>query len=487
MTLLRRSRIPLLVVAFGLLWLVGAGRTSAAKPPLGSGDFSPGVLVAWYPNSTVVTTLLFVAYIAAALGVLVGLWQAPRRVAHWGLVAFVGATALLTGPIGSADHINYAAYGRIAMGGADPYVESPIKWRDGLDPVAGAVQAPWQDTPSVYGPVATAFQSLCSALGGDNLRDTVWVWQWLIVLAWLAVRWLLLQVASTDDLRRRVDVLWTFNPLVFATLVLGAHVDLLAGAFVLAALWAMHRNPLATGVFVGAAFATKVTYGVVLLAVLWAWRSVDRSQFGERAARLAAGFALVVVPAYVIAGPHVLRQLKAAGGSFSYASPWSPVIRGLRHFMPEWGVTTIVFVLAAALMIGFAWVGYGLVHRLGLADGVTDGATREAVTLTFVLMTAYVLLAPYSLPWYDAVTWMLLPLLVPFVWDAILVVRHLFMTLAYAPGRAVGVAPSVQDWTLGFRSNVTPYVCWASLLALAAVAWHRSSARASSSEPTPHP
>ena len=86
---------------------------------------------------------------------------------------------LLTAPIGSGDHTNYAAYGRIAMGGADPYVESPIKWRDGLDPVAGAVQAPWQDTPSVYGPVATAFQSLCSALGGDNLRDTVWV----------AVRW----------------------------------------------------------------------------------------------------------------------------------------------------------------------------------------------------------------------------------------------------------------------------------------------------------
>ena len=40
---------------------------------------------------------------------------------------------------------------------------------------------------------------------------------------------------SAADLRRRVDVLWTFNPLVFATLVLGAHVDLLAGAFVLAA------------------------------------------------------------------------------------------------------------------------------------------------------------------------------------------------------------------------------------------------------------
>ncbi len=471
MSLLRKSRIPLLFIAFGLLWLVAAGRNSAAKPPLGAGEFAPGPLVPWYPNSTVVTTVLFVAYVLGGVGVLLGLLRAPGRVASWWLVGALGVAALLSGPIGSADHINYAAYGRIAVGGADPYVESPIKWRDGLDPVAGAVQAPWQDTPSVYGPVATAFQAVASAIGGSNLRDTVWVWQWLLVLAWVGVRFLLLKLAADDRGRRRVDVLWTFNPLAFATLVLGAHVDLLAGAFVLGALWAMRRNPLAAGVFVGAAFATKVTYGVVLLAVLWGWRVAGREEFRRRALRLAAGFAIVVLPAYLVAGPHVLRQLKSAGGSFSYASPWSPVIRGLRHLMPEWGVTTIVFVLAAALMVAFAWAGYRLARRHHLAEGLADASTREAVVLTFVLMTAYVLLAPYTLPWYDAVTWMLLPLLAPFAWDAILVVRHLFMTLAYAPGRAVGIAPSVQEWTLGFRSNVTPYVCWGSLAALAAVAW----------------
>lgn len=471
MRLLRQSRIPLLLLAFGLLLLVGAGRTSAAKPPLGPGEFAPGPFVPWYPSAAVVTTILFVACIVGTIGVLLGLLRMPPRPARWWAVALLGAGALLTGPFGSADHINYAAYGRIAVSGDDPYVESPIKWHQGLDPVASAVQAPWQDTPSIYGPISSALQAVSSAVGGTNLRDTVWIWQWFVVFAWVAVRILLLRMAADDVSRRRVDVLWTFNPLVFSVLVLGAHVDLIAGVFVLGALWAMHKNPLAAGIFVGSAFATKVTYGVVLVAILWAWRTLDRERLKSSVLRLFGGFALVVVPAYLIAGPNVLRQLKAAGGSFSYASPWSPVIRGLRHFMPEWAVTAVVFGLSAAGMIAFAWFGYRLACRLGLGDSIHDDRTRDAVLGTFVLMTAYVLLAPYTLPWYDAVTWMLLPLVIPFVWDAILLVRHLFMTLAYVPGRATGVAPSVQEWTLGFRSNVTPYVCWASLLALAALAW----------------
>ncbi|MBC9957889.1 hypothetical protein [Yimella sp. cx-51] len=479
MRLLGKSRIPLLFVAFGLLLLVGAGRTSAAKPPLGSGDFSPGPLVPWYPSSATVTTILFIAYALAALGVLAGLARMPLRIAPWWSVGVLGAAVLLTGPFGSADHLNYAAYGRIAMGGDDPYAESPIDWHDGLDPVAGAVQVPWQTTPSIYGPLATALQTFCSAVGGSNLRDTVWVWQFMIVLAWFGVRLLLLRMTATDEIaRRRVDVLWTFNPLVFAVLVLGAHVDLIAALFVLGALWTMKDKPWAAGIFSGAAFSTKVTYGVVLLAVLWGWRKVARPELRQSVLHLLGGIALIVVPSYLVAGPNVLRQLRAAGGSFSYASPWSPVIRGLRNFLGEWAVTAISFGLAAVLMVLFAWGGYRLVERFGLARSIEDAATREAIALTFVLMTAYVLLAPYSLPWYDAVTWMLLPLLVPFAWDAVFVVRHLFMTLAYAPGRAAGIAPSVQDWTLGFRSNVTPYVCWAALVALVGLHW-RSRRRSS--------
>ncbi len=183
---------------------------------------------------------------------------------------------------------------------------------------------------------------------------------------------------------------------------------------------------------------------------------------------------MLVIPAYALAGPNVFHQLAAAGGSFSYASPWSPVIRWLRHLFPEWAVTTIVFVLAALLMLAFAGLAHRLVERLDLARPIADPAQREAVVVTGVLLTVYALLAPYSLPWYDAVTWALLPLLLAFTWDQILVVRHTFMTLAYAPGRAFGINPDVQDWTLGFRSNVTPYVNWAALLGLLALGWRRT-------------
>src|SRR5664279_1735209 len=115
--------------------------------------------------------------------------QAPPRGwprAHpWIWPVGLGALALLTAPIGSADHINYAAYGRIAAQGGDPYVVAPITWAGGLDPVTSAVQPPWTTTPSVYGPFATALQTLSSLVGPDNLRQTVWVWQLLIVAAWL--------------------------------------------------------------------------------------------------------------------------------------------------------------------------------------------------------------------------------------------------------------------------------------------------------------
>ena len=38
------------------------------------------------------------------------------------LPVVLGVLALLTGPFGSADHTNYAAYGRISALGGDPYL-----------------------------------------------------------------------------------------------------------------------------------------------------------------------------------------------------------------------------------------------------------------------------------------------------------------------------------------------------------------------------
>src|SRR5699024_9659917 len=144
------------------------------------------------------------------------------------------------------------------------------------------------------------------------------------------------------------------NPLVFGPLVMGAHVDLIAAALATAALLAIQRSPWVAGLFVGAAASTKVTYAVVALGIVWAWRATVvrhpawatgppvgrvRQLVGplrtgaarEQVRALVGGALLVIVPCYVVAGPHVLKQLGAAGGSFSFATPAAPIWHGLRH------------------------------------------------------------------------------------------------------------------------------------------------------------
>src|SRR5699024_2041917 len=157
----------------------------------------------------------------------------------------------LTGPFGSGDHTNYAAYGRIAVQGGDPYSQPPIDWHGGLDPITAAVQPPWQHTPSIYGPLATSLQAVASWIGQEDLRETVWIWQIFVVASWLVMRWLLLHLVTDKRSRQRVDVLWTFNPVVFGVLVLGAHVDAIAGVLAVAALVTMRRSAFATGTLVG--------------------------------------------------------------------------------------------------------------------------------------------------------------------------------------------------------------------------------------------
>ena len=467
MTGIERVRVPLLWLSFGLLLLVGMSQTSAAKPPLGLRGFAPGMLP-WEPSSIGVTVVLFIAYACGSAGVLLGLLHRSGRSAAWPWVLTLGVLALLTGPFGSGDHTNYAAYGRIAVQGGDPYSQSPIDWRGGLDPITAAVQPPWQHTPSIYGPIATSLQAVASWIGGDNLRQTVWIWQIFVVAAWLVTRWLLRQIALTERSRRRVDILWTFNPVVFGVLVLGAHVDAISGVFAIAAIVTMRRSALATGMLIGTAASTKLTYAVAALGIVWAWRRFGESeQLAARVRNLVVGALVIMVPCFAVAGPHVFHQFGAAGGSFSYASPWSLVIRLLRLALPEWAVTTVVFVLAALMMIALAYGFHRVISRYDLGRWIPDPQLRQAIITTWALNTAYVVAAPYSLPWYDTLTWALLPMLAPFVWELALVVRYLFMALAYVPGRAHGLEPSVENWTLDFRENVSPWVCWIVLAAFA--------------------
>jgi hypothetical protein len=496
----RRSRLvavrdrvatPALVVSFGVLLLVGVAGQSAAKPGLGPRGWAPGAL-AWSPSPALVTALLWGAYVLGAVAVWLRLKGEPsvvsgagmlgvvaararRRLApgSWPVPLALGGLALLTGPFGSADHTNYAAYGRIAALGGDPYLTPPSAWSP-ADPVVSAVEPPWTGTASVYGPFSTLLQTLTSHLGGANLRETVWCWQVLVVLAWLGVRFLLLRAGATP---RRVDTLWTLNPLVFGIGVLGAHVDLVAAALGLAALVLAARNPLASGLVAGLAVSCKITYGVVALAVLVGWWVHERARFVRRTLSFVVAAVVVVVPLHVWAGPHVFDQLDRARRSISLATPWRLLFEVLTGPLTSEHARTLVTWLAVVVALLLVW----LLARLtrGLAPETSTGAAARWV---LVLSAAYSLAAPYSLPWYALLVWAALPLLAASVLDTILVVRLAAMAVAYVPGRVVGMTATVERVSLWVRRTPVPY---AGLLVWGWLTLAATSASSPSPEPRP--
>ena len=487
-----------MALSFALLLLVAAAGPSAAKPGLGPRGWAPGDLPVTL-SSAVVTAVLWTAYLLGALGVALGLWRgvrqgrsgaerAPESPTRPGQLhrlwpVALGALALLTAPIGSADHTNYAAYGRIAAQGGDPYLVAPITWAGGLDPVTSAVEPPWTMTPSIYGPFGTALQALSSFIGQDNLRQTVWIWQLLIVAAWLMVRVLLRRAASDDVARGRVDLLWTANPVVFGVAVLGAHVDLIATALALAAILLAARRPWIAGLVLGATVSTKITYGIVALAILWSWRALARRDLIGQVTALAVSSLAVVVPLHLWAGPHVFDQLRKASKGVSLATAWRPVVNLLSAVMPLDAARTVVSAASVVMVIVLAWALWHLVRppATGLPAafsrlGPPARQTQSAMTATFVLATAYTLGAPYALPWYDVLTWATLPLMVGTALDGILLARLTVMAMAYVPGRVVAMSAGVDSLTLGFRKIVGPLAAWLVWLAIAGVV-RRGSAR----------
>ena len=490
-----------LTLSFALLLLVAAAGPSAAKPALGPRGWAPGDLPITL-SSAVVTATLWTAYLLGALGVALGLWRGAdsdhrssssssawpsrpwdrsrlwSRCWPWPL----GVLALLTAPMGSADHINYAAYGRIAAQGGDAYVVKPILWAGGLDPVTSAVQPPWTMTPSVYGPFATASQALSSFVGQDNLRQTVWVWQVFIVAAWLLVRLLLRHSAADGRTRARVDLLWTANPLVFGVAVLGAHIDLIATALALAAVVLAARRPWISGLVLGAAVSTKITYGIVGLAILWSWRSLARKPLARNVIGLAVSSLLVFALLHLWAGPHVFEQLGKAGKGVSLATVWRPVVNALSALIPLDSARAVVSVAAVVTIVVLAWAlshlalsppaarqGFDAGQMSPIRQTSITQQTQSAMTATFVLATAYAVAAPYALPWYDVLTWATLPIVATTALDGILLARLTVMAMAYVPGRVVAMSPDVESLTLGFRKVVGPLVAWLVLLAIARV------------------
>ncbi|MEZ5375443.1 MAG: polyprenol phosphomannose-dependent alpha 1,6 mannosyltransferase MptB [Acidimicrobiales bacterium] len=292
----------------GTLTLVVGGALSGASTHLGGGRWWSVPTVPVRPSVDVVVALVI---FYAGLIVLARAWLRLRRdaasagvtVGAIALVVVIWALPLLAGPpLGSRDVYAYAAQGKLADEGFDPYIQGPSALGD--DPVLEPVDPIYLDAPVLYGPVFVAVSSGVSRAATD-LVVVVMVFRAIAVLGLLVTALAVYDLAKGWG-RDPVDaiVLTMANPLVLLHLVSGAHNESLMLAFLVGGV-AVGRRPQLRLVGIGlCAFAASIKmpafFGVAFLT--WPWIAESGLALATRIRR--AGAATVEAFAVIALAGH---------------------------------------------------------------------------------------------------------------------------------------------------------------------------------------
>ena len=159
-------------------------------------------------------------------------WRPDPRRLLLASAAIVAVMVSLT-PVGSSDIASYAAYGRIAALGGNPYTHSPAAALGLHSPYTQAVGTVWRGQVSVYGPVATTIQSFAASIGGRNVATTIWILMILNGAVFIGLGYLLLK---TSDDPVRATLFWVANPVILQQLVSGGQLDTFVAAAALCAI-----------------------------------------------------------------------------------------------------------------------------------------------------------------------------------------------------------------------------------------------------------
>jgi Glycosyltransferase family 87 len=431
-----------------LLMIVVCGAGPSAVVPFMPRTWpTPPLWVPLHLSDFTATAMIYSAIILGAAGVACGL-VAVRRGARPNLrllvVGAVAAIALLTllPPGGSTDSLSYAAYGRIALLGHNPYVMTPAQLRATGDPIGLQTTRNWAVDPSLYGPVAIVADWTAAKLGGTTISYIVFWLKVMFALSFGAIALTLDRLLRGDPAARaRAHLLWTVNPLMVWAVVGGDHIDGLgAGLGILGLLVARSATAgprakipparaLAAGLLVGAAIGVKAPYFPLGLALAWSCRNSIKA-----AAAATAGAVVALVPGYLIAGPAALRDLQRTGSQLvTFDSFW-------RLFYPPFGYNSMPRGLEVFAALGCVAVAALLAWRLPAGP-----PHLPAIRPAMVCMLAWLLVWPLQRPWYDAIAFCLLAVFPASRLDWLLLVRAVPAAMAVATG-AGGTHHMPPEW-----------------------------------------
>jgi hypothetical protein len=393
-------KVAVAVSASGLLlgMLLGATAPNAETLPI---KLPLSYLLPSLNHQHVIASLiLYASDILACLGLAGMLWAHSQgwrpNPRHLLLIssAIVAVMVCLT-PVGSSDTASYAAYGRIAAQGGNPYITNPVAWLGWHSQYTQAVGTMWKQQSSVYGPFATVIQSFAASIGGPHVATTVWVLMILNGAVFIGVGYLLLK---TSDDPVRATLFWTANPVLIQQLVSGGHLDTFVAAAAICAIQVARRAPdvlgdVVVGVLIGLACGIKI-YAVLIglgLALPLLWR-----REWMRTARIVAVALVTLAIGYSAYGLDALKPLFGGLQLVTLPSPWRVFqLSGQALGVAPSTMTTIISFLWPVALIVVAWLIY---------QRISSDQPREVVA-PFALAFAWILVAPWVFAWYTAVAW----------------------------------------------------------------------------------
>jgi len=364
----------------------------------------------------VADTVMYAAIGLCCLGLAMMLWAnshgwspRPRRV--FAAAAAVVAVVVNITPVGSSDVASYATYGRIAALGYNPYTFSPsqLPGPDPSDPrvlnaYTALVSPMWQDQKSVYGPVSTWMHLLAAEIGGAKPWLTIWVLMVMIGAAFIAAGYILLRTAENPV---RAVLLWVANPLLIVELVMGGHMDALVALFAIAAIVLSRRctrlwHDVAVGLLVGVVCGVKITAGLVALGI--AIPLIHDRDWG-RLLRIGAIAGATLFGLYYFSyGFVALKPMGTMSEMVISPTIWRAVQEIALLTAGNGAETTVTHVIA------FAWLPLLLLLAWYLYNRLSPDVPT-VVAATCALTFAWIVVAPWSLPWYSSIAWVTLALL----------------------------------------------------------------------------
>ena len=282
-----RAYLAALCTSIALMAAQGIAGPSAplvsfpAAPPWPPWFLHSGIPPALSPLAPLLAVVLGGAGLVAGLVAVRRGWQPHPGQLILGSIAAV-ILLMLIPPVASGDPVFYAAYGRIAELGGNPYVARPIQVLAPWDSIRSVISHYPVDPPSRYGPLATLTEAVASKLAGDSLARTIfWLKAWNAA-AYLTLVLVLDRLVRPDRARRvRVHLLWSLNPLMLFFLMADGHNDAIAVALGGLALLGFRsinaRRAWVGGVLLVCAIAVKVSYALYGLSLVWVMRRSLRS------------------------------------------------------------------------------------------------------------------------------------------------------------------------------------------------------------------